>query len=230
MDFSGKKTTPDALGNRVNSEQIEELFMFWLHSEFEPYVVSDYTKVLNKFSSESGQYDVSCENKVRNIARGYKRDIRFKLMQMYAEPFGLPFTQTFAMQLMQKLFGEKACSVSVNKAFACKERTSKEPRVRFKPVVEAVNDSTKAFYERMYSEACEELDTWLQECKTIKTKARALNPVKQVTNPGTATPLTNKKMSSAEIMASAVAGSQYRIAQKKKPLEGASSQSQYQLF
>lgn len=230
MDFSEKKTAPDALGNRLSSEQIEELFMFWLHSEFEPFVVSDYTKVLNKFSSESGQYDVSCENKVRNIARGYKRDIRFKLMQMYAEPFGLPFTQTFAMQLMQKLFGEKACSVSVNKAFACKERTSKEPRVRFKPVVEAVDEPTKAFYERLYREACEELEDWLQECKILKTKSRAMSAAQQAANQSSVSPTINNKMSSAEIMAAAVAGSQRRIAQKKKPLEGASSQSQYQLF
>lgn len=223
MDFSDKKTPHANVASSQSEERLEDQFLFWFHSEFEPMVVSDYAKVLSKFSSSLGQYDVSCENKIRNIARGYKRDIRFKLMQLYAAPFGLPFTQTFAMQLMKKLFDEKACSVSVNKAFACKDRTSKEPRVRFQPVIESVDAGVKAFYGKLYADACDELDMWLKECKSARP-----NPAKQARPQEQGAVTSSQKFGS--IIKAAIENAPFRAIQKKKPPEGASSQAQFQLF
>lgn len=146
------------------SNDLSQNFWNWFEAIFTHEVLTDYTKVYTKYAIQNIEGDdaeLSTLNRLRNIQKSYRREIRFELAKLYAKPFGLPFTQTYATKLLKALFSESASSEAINQAFASKGRTSKEPRVRFSPVIDSIDQEAINLINHLYAAGCQRLDNEL---------------------------------------------------------------------
>lgn len=164
QDFNGEPSM--AAYDKVAHE-----FWHWHKETFTPYVIADYANVCLKAlhgqptvntlrPAGDEESPLSVQNRLRNVPRTYKREMRFKIISLYAKPFGLPWTQTFAQHMLRMVFGTTGSAVSLNSAFASSTRTSKD-RVDFKPVLHSLNDSAISFLNTLYDLACEQLESSL---------------------------------------------------------------------
>lgn len=161
------------------SSLLETKFWQWFDKEFLPKTIDDYAQAYTRIAiknSDHDESDLSTQNRLRNIQKAYRREIRFALAKIYAQPFKIPFTQTYAIKLLKGLFNETASSESINQEFACKGRTSKQPRVRFKPAIDAITEDTVNQVNHLYARACVRLETEALPAAQEKSLLQDKNP------------------------------------------------------
>lgn len=159
-------------------QRITREYWRWFESYFVPQTIEDYCNVCLKVvhgvpeinslrPKGNSESEISAQNRLRNVSRAYKRDLRFKLVSLYAQPFGVPWSQTYASHLLRAVFGTAGSATLVNQAFANPKRTSKE-RVDFKPVINSLNSHHINTLNILYEQGCQRIDSELLE------KGRAL--------------------------------------------------------
>lgn len=165
---------------------LEQDFWAWFNTQFRRYVVEDYCQVclkvihgIPRVSSlrPNGEHEseTSAQNRLRNVPRAYKRDLRFKLIDLYVKPSRVPWTQTFALHMLRLVFNTTASATYVNKAFASSSRTSKE-RIDFRPVLNSISPDSLAVLRGLYDQASKIIDDDLlpQAKLAAERKAKAL--------------------------------------------------------
>lgn len=181
-------TQVETVSPKPDLEKLSQEFSAWFHESFTPYVIADYANVCLKVlhgqppvnsmrPAGDEESPISAQNRLRNVPRTYKREIRFKIISLYTEPFSLPWTQTFALHMLRTVFGTSGSAVSLNSAFASSSRTSKD-RVDFKPVLNSLDEEGIRFLNLIYEEACQRIDTDLLQRARDKAQSMAgANPV-----------------------------------------------------
>lgn len=162
FSFGVLKLTMQSTEDFNVSSLLETKFWQWFDKEFLPKTTEDYAQAYTRIAiknTDHDESDLSTQNRLRNIQKAYRREIRFALAKIYAQPFKIPFTQTYAIKLLKGLFNETASSESINQEFACKGRTSKQPRVRFKPAIDAITEDIVNQVNHLYTRACVRLET-----------------------------------------------------------------------
>lgn len=169
---------------RGDESSLEKDFWKWFDNQFTRYVVEDYCQVclkvvhgIPKVSSlrpkGENESETSAQNRLRNVPRAYKRDLRFKLIDLYVKPSRVPWTQTFALHMLRLVFNTTASATYVNKAFASSSRTSKE-RIDFRPVLNSITPDALALLRGLYDQASKIIEDELlpQARQAAERKAR----------------------------------------------------------
>lgn len=175
---------------RGDESSLEKDFWKWFDNQFTRYVVEDYCQVclkvvhgIPKVSSlrpkGENESETSAQNRLRNVPRAYKRDLRFKLIDLYVKPSRVPWTQTFALHMLRLVFNTTASATYVNKAFASSSRTSKE-RIDFRPVLNSITPDALALLRGLYDQASKIIDDDLlpQARQAAENKAKAISSSK----------------------------------------------------
>ncbi|WP_138519252.1 hypothetical protein [Limnobacter alexandrii] len=176
-------TRVETVSPKPDLEKLSQDFSAWFHESFTPYVIADYANVCLKVlhgqppvnsmrPAGDEESPISAQNRLRNVPRTYKREIRFKIISLYTEPFSVPWTQTFALHMLRTVFGTSGSAVSLNSAFASSSRTSKD-RVDFKPVLNSLDEEGIRFLNSIYEEACQRIDTELLQKAREKAQSMA---------------------------------------------------------
>lgn len=188
----GKSHTSTSAKIKTN---LESEFWSWFTNQYSKYVHSDYTQVCLKVihgipsvntlrPKGEDESEMSAQNRLRNVPRAYKRDLRFKLIDLYAKPFNVPWTQTFATHMLRLVFNTTASATYVNKAFASSNRTSKE-RIDFRPVLNSIGQDDLDLLRSLYDQASQTIDEDLlvQAKISAEQKARSLRSKQEDTMP-----------------------------------------------
>lgn len=169
--------------SRRGASPLEQDFWAWFNTQFTRYVVEDYCQVclkvihgIPRVSSlrPNGEHEseTSAQNRLRNVPKAYKRDLRFKLIDLYVKPSRVPWTQTFALHMLKLVFNTTASATYVNKAFASSGRTSKE-RIDFRPVLNSITPDSLAVLRGLYDRASKILEDNLLPQARLAAEQRA---------------------------------------------------------